>query len=361
MPVKRAGKANGSASHAPASAYTNGHEHKQPSGLVAAQDEESDSSKSPLRRSTRGKSAATTESESDTATQLPNGSGNGLTNKSTPAAKRAKKIIKRSTTTEGDSTFAQLKAWSDRWEVPRKILHTSIGFYALYCWGTDIAVTALVRYQSVALIIIASAELLRHNNAPFEAFYESVLGFLMRESEKKGVNGVVYYLVGVITVLSLLPTDIAVLSVVILSWCDTAASITGKNFGSYTPRLTSISRFFAPKKSLAGFIGAAATGAFCAWAFWTSAATWGPHSSTSWLHNTTPRLVDFSGVKTQRPWAHIPRLPSPRSTVSLPVLMSASALISAVAESVYVFGLDDNLALPLLSGFGIWAFMYTMG
>lgn len=47
----------------------------------------------------------------------------------------------------------------------------------------------------------------------FAEIWESYLGFLMRESERDKINGVVWYLVGVIFVLSLYPRDVAVVSI----------------------------------------------------------------------------------------------------------------------------------------------------
>ena len=95
---------------------------------------------------------------------------------------------------------------------------------------------------SSAMLIIVPADILRLNFPPFERTYERVLGFLMRESEKvrqyrthcatphlfrtkylltsslrfgpqKHTNGVIWYIIGVVFVLSLYPLDIAVLSI----------------------------------------------------------------------------------------------------------------------------------------------------
>jgi diacylglycerol kinase (CTP) len=78
-----------------------------------------------------------------------------------------------------------------------------------------------------ALVIVSMADAVRLRNLAFERCYERLLGLLMRESEKvarlslfttkskvarsqSSVNGVVWYLVGVIFVLSLYPRDVAV-------------------------------------------------------------------------------------------------------------------------------------------------------
>lgn len=81
----------------------------------------------------------------------------------------------------------------------------------MYLSASDLAFVE--RLMSTFLCIVVTADIIRLNYHPFELFYESVLGFLMRESEKTQVNGVVWYLVGVIFVLHFLPTDIACVSV----------------------------------------------------------------------------------------------------------------------------------------------------
>ncbi len=66
-----------------------------------------------------------------------------------------------------------------------------------------------MRGLSVFLGVVITADVIRLNNPAFEKTYEKVLGALMRESEKKQVNGVVWYLIGVITSLHVFPADIA--------------------------------------------------------------------------------------------------------------------------------------------------------
>jgi hypothetical protein len=52
----------------------------------------------------------------------------------------------------------------------------------LYLW--DIDLTKIVRNLSIFLGIVVTADIIRLNIGSFETFYEMVLGFLMRESEK---------------------------------------------------------------------------------------------------------------------------------------------------------------------------------
>ncbi|KAF8253652.1 hypothetical protein K440DRAFT_532134, partial [Wilcoxina mikolae CBS 423.85] len=146
-------------------------------------------------------------------------------------------------------------------EVPRKLLHVSIGFLAIHLYRTGHHPSHLIAPLTSALIPVASADLLRFYNKSFNALYIRVLGALMRESEVRGWNGVVWYLVGTITVLAIFPKDVATLSILLLSWCDTAASTFGRLWGRYTPAIRQ-------GKSLAGSLAAAVVGVLAAGLWW---------------------------------------------------------------------------------------------
>ena len=84
---------------------------------------------------------------------------------------------------------------------------------------------------------------------------------MMRESEVDGWNGVISYLLGAWIVLRFCPKDVGVVSVLLLSWCDTAASTFGRLWGHRTWRVRK-------GKSLAGTIAACVTGVLTAAFFW---------------------------------------------------------------------------------------------
>ncbi|EGG09181.1 uncharacterized protein MELLADRAFT_29397, partial [Melampsora larici-populina 98AG31] len=212
--------------------------------------------------------------------------------------------------------------WCRKWEVPRKVLHSSIGFVTLQRYMADGNPSVIAVYLSKALIVIWIADVLRFNSKRFSSLYETLLGFLMRPSEKNDWNGVIFYLLGVIISLSTLPLDISVLSILILSWVDTSASIVGRLYGHLTSSLPSPP--FARRKSLAGFLGAFLTGTITSSLFWSSWASKGPARLTG-------------------------QLPTPKSNMSLLGLSIGCGLVGAVAEAVEVFGLDDNLIVPVLS------------
>ena len=66
---------------------------------------------------------------------------------------------------------------------------------------------------STALVTIYTVDLARLRFPAFAELWESLVGFLMREQERKRINGVVWYLMGVITVLAVYPRDVAVISI----------------------------------------------------------------------------------------------------------------------------------------------------
>lgn len=68
-----------------------------------------------------------------------------------------------------------------------------------------------------------------------------------------------------------------------LSLCDTSASVFGRLFGRYTPRLPFAGSLFGAKKSLAGTLAAVAVGMTASYYFWTRFAAIGDEGDVSWL------------------------------------------------------------------------------
>ncbi|KAI0376403.1 hypothetical protein F5Y04DRAFT_273763 [Hypomontagnella monticulosa] len=246
------------------------------------------------------------------------------------------------------------KIFIHKHEVPRKVLHVSIGFlvYWLYVSGTQ--TSAVTPFLMGALIPIATTDYLRHKYAPLNRFYVRCLGALMRESEYAGWNGVVFYLLGAWIVLYFFPKDVAVVAVMLLSWCDTAASTFGRLWGRYTPRIRR-------GKSLAGSLAAFLVGVATAGWFW------------GWL---APKTGPFPGDN-EHPFMFqgFLRLPTvvsnamgiseSQATIGGPIALGLlslwSGLTAAGSEVVDLFGWDDNLTIPVLSGIGIWGFLKVFG
>jgi diacylglycerol kinase (CTP) len=206
-------------------------------------------------------------------------------------------------------------------EFSRKLLHSTIGFIVLFMYSSSD--TIIVRNRLLYMFaIVFSAEILRFHNKKFNEMYIKVMGFMMREREKtERYNGVIFYLTGCICVLTLFPKDIAAISILILSWCDTAASFVGRRWGHYTYK-------FPNGKSLAGTLGAIAVGTIAAYIFWGSGLLNHDSENASWIEG--------------------------KSGLSLPVLIILTGIIGGVSELIDLWGLDDNLVIPLLSGIMLW-------
>ncbi|KWU47247.1 hypothetical protein RHOSPDRAFT_31392 [Rhodotorula sp. JG-1b] len=251
--------------------------------------------------------------------------------------------------------------WRSGLEIPRKLLHSSIAGLVLWLWLSHPNLVTLITVLGAATLVIATADLLRFRFAWFERAYEDALGYFMRESERHAVNGTIYYLVGVVWCLSFYPRDIAVLSIIMLSLCDTSASVFGRLFGRFTPPLPFSGRLFGAKKSLAGTTAAVLVGMTASYVFWTKFAARGDEADVSWV---AARLQSsWKGIPNQDPWASwgLKRLPNPQSTLDIRTLVVANGLTAGLAEAIDFFGFDDNLSLPVLFGFFCWLSMYVLG
>lgn len=204
-----------------------------------------------------------------------------------------------------------------------------------------------------ALIPIATVDYLRHVYPALNRLYVRLLGALMRETEYNGWNGVIWYLLGAWIVLHF-PKDVGVMGVLLLSWCDTAASTVGRAWGKYTPRLRR-------GKSLAGSLAAFTVGTLTAAAFWGwLAPRTGPFEGDSgwpFLYNGTLSLPGAA--------CRALGLSEEQATVggilSLSLMSLWTGFIASASEAVDLFGWDDNLTIPVLSGLGIWGMLKVFG
>ncbi|KAI0301288.1 hypothetical protein BC826DRAFT_1101912 [Russula brevipes] len=261
---------------------------------------------------------------------------------------------------QDNTTVPTTRAKKIDWEVPRKLLHSSIGFVTLYLYASNGSPERVVITLSSAMLIIVPADILRLNYPPFERTYERVLGSLMRESEKKHTNGVIWYIIGVVVVLSLYPRDVAPL-------------LGGHRrfniwplMGSRTPPLPSripiLGLPLAPRKSLAGFLAASITGAVIVFSFW----SWlvplvgGAGPAWDWTRGVSGPGIDHSrlgqSVKAMLGVAGFDGLPT-GGWMGLAIISVVSGLVTGIAEALDLGDLDDNLTLPILSGGCIWGFL----
>jgi diacylglycerol kinase (CTP) len=206
------------------------------------------------------------------------------------------------------------------------------------------------------LIPITTTDFLRHNFPSFNRFYIRVLGALMRESEVSGYNGVIWYLAGAWAVIRFMPKDIGVMGVLLLSWCDTAASTVGRQWGKYTWRLRR-------GKSAAGSAAALAVGILTAWVFWGFIA---PHYGAPYGYDTEASAFAFQGSLSLPSSARdLLGLSKESATISgntaLGVLSVVAGVIASASEAVDLFSWDDNITIPVLCGIGLWAFLKVFG
>ncbi|KAI9755999.1 MAG: hypothetical protein M4579_004044 [Chaenotheca gracillima] len=247
------------------------------------------------------------------------------------------------------------RSFIHRHEIPRKVLHVSIGFFTTYLYSSGVQTSSITPWLMSALIPIATVDVARHRFPSLNRFYIRVLGALMRESEVDGWNGVIWYLLGAWTVLRWFPKDVGVMGVLLLSWCDTAASAVGRTYGRYTPRIRR-------GKSLAGWAAAFAVGVATAATFW------------GWVAPSTGGVADqvegcrfmFTGRLTlPSSLRGLLRLNDGQSTIegglALGMMSLCTGFIGAASEVIDLWGWDDNLTIPVLSGLGMWGFLKVFG
>lgn len=244
-----------------------------------------------------------------------------------------------------------------RHEIPRKLLHVSIGFLTLTLYSRGVQPLQLTPYLFSAFVPIAAIDVVRHRSETVNKLYIRCVGALMRETEVSGYNGVIWYLLGAWVVLRFLPKDVAVMSILLLSWCDTAASTLGRMYGRYTIHLRK-------GKSLAGTLGAFVVGVVTAATFWGYfVPVIGPFpadSEGSFMFSGRLNLLPDS-VKGLIGWTAETGNAIITGPLALGVMSFVSGVMAAGSEFVDLFGWDDNLTIPVLSGFGIWGFLKVFG
>ncbi|KAL1600392.1 Diacylglycerol kinase [Paraconiothyrium brasiliense] len=279
---------------------------------------------------------------------LPNGTVNGHLS---PAAanKNYWRELSRSPSPLGLIPIHQKwRSFIHRHEVPRKILHVSIGFLTIFLYCTGRQPDQIHPVLLAMLIPIAATDFIRHRYWQVNRLYIRFLGALMRESEVDGWNGVISYLLGAWIVLRFFPKDIGVMSVLLLSWCDTAASTFGRLWGHRTWRVRK-------GKSFAGSIAACVTGVITA-ALW-----WGWLAPMYADYNTGVNAFAYRSVLTPPAQAReILGLSSVDGSITGYLALGAmsfwAGIVASASEAIDLFGWDDNLTIPVLCGVGLLGF-----
>ncbi|KAF9893140.1 hypothetical protein FE257_012551 [Aspergillus nanangensis] len=252
---------------------------------------------------------------------------------------------------------ARYRNFIHRHEIPRKLLHVSIGFLTLHLYSRGIQTLQITPWLFGALVPIATVDIIRHRSETVNKFYIRCNGALMRESEVRGYNGVIWYLLGAYGVLRFFPKDVGVMGVLLLSWCDTAASTFGRLYGRYTFNLRK-------GKSFAGTLSAWVVGVVTAAAFW---GYFVPYIGA--FPNDPEDAFMFTGrinlipdcVKNLIGWTADTSSAVVTGSAALGIMSAVSGFIAAGSEYVDLFGWDDNFTIPVLSGVGLWGFLKVFG
>ncbi|CCH43398.1 CTP-dependent diacylglycerol kinase 1 [Wickerhamomyces ciferrii] len=205
-------------------------------------------------------------------------------------------------------------------EVPRKVFHSSIGFITLYLYTKGVHKEVFPIPFHISFTVIFTLDLIRLRWKYFNYLYCQVVGFLMREKEINSYNGVLWYILGLDVVFSFFPKDICLLSVLLLSWSDTAASTFGRAYGKYTPKI-------ARGKSLAGSIAAFTIGIISSYLVY------------GYFIPEFPHLNQIGEIF----W-------TPESSyLNLHTMSLLSGFVAALSEGIDLFNWDDNFTIPALS------------
>jgi diacylglycerol kinase (CTP) len=240
-------------------------------------------------------------------------------------------------------------------EIPRKALHVSIGFLGLALYHKGVQPDQIHPYLLYAFVPIFTLDLLRFRWDGLNRLYIKVVGALMRESEAHDqFNGVISYLGGLWLTLFFCKKDVALMSVLLLSWCDTAASTFGRLWGKYTPRVRR-------GKSLAGSLAAFTVGVVTAGMFWGVLAP-----LTNGAFDEGVNSFAFQGTLTLPAFVRDRlSMSMQEATISGPpalaVLSVVSGVVVSVSEAIDLWGLDDNLTIPIFCGIGLSAFFWCFG
>lgn len=249
------------------------------------------------------------------------------------------------------------RAFIHRHEIPRKLLHVSIGFLTLYFYSRGIQTYQITPWLFSALVPIAATDFLRHRFEAVNKLYIRLLGALMRETEVDGYNGVIWYLLGAYIVLKFFSKDVGVMGVLLLSWCDTAASTFGRLYGKYTPKIRQ-------GKSVAGTFAAWTVGVVTAAAFWgwfvPTMGAFPNDPEGSFMFTGRLNLLPAS-IKGLLGWPQSSSIGVITGPLALGMMSVVSGIVAAGSEMIDLFGWDDNLTIPVLSGIGLWGFLKVFG
>ncbi len=209
-------------------------------------------------------------------------------------------------------------------EIGRKVIHIfALGYLAVYfvfsvSLGHRAGLLALTG-MLVVLILLEYVRLQLKINIPLLGFFYN----FRRRSEKNTLGGELYFLLGVLVSLSAFDTGIAVTAVLMAVFGDLTAALVGGKFGRRRPRI------FGGKKSLEGAAAGLLVNFFVGFLFLR-----GTGEGSLWWHALVQGPVGLESSLGHTLW---------------PVV--AAMALTATAVELTISKIDDNLTIPVISGF----------
>jgi diacylglycerol kinase (CTP) len=196
----------------------------------------------------------------------------------------------------------------------RKLWHASTGLCMALLYSLFLTQTQSVGFLSLILVFALVIEWRRLRDARFNRLAMTIWGPLMRHEERNRVTGVPFYVGAALLCVVVFPKPIALMSILYLAVGDPIASVFGILYGQHTPR-------FSGGKSLVGCMAASVACAII-----------------------TLLVLD-----------HLPI--SHGTWIGLAVW---GGILGGGAE-LLPLEVDDNFAIPLVSGFGHWIAFLILG
>lgn len=205
-----------------------------------------------------------------------------------------------------DSSFEKVLHKRSDLHLLRKVWHIATGSTGLYLFLRTTQDTQFWAFITLAIALVGFvADIARARFPVLNKMVLTVMGPLMRRSERDGMSGLPFYALGVSLALFFYKRDIAILSIMFLVFSDPLSSFFGVLYGKDK---------IMPNKSLQG----AVAGFF-----------------TCYL------ITLFYAMNTSTIGTH------------LLIFSVAAGVIGALSELVSAFNIDDNLTIPVLSGLGM--------
>ncbi len=209
-------------------------------------------------------------------------------------------------------------------EIGRKVIHIfALGYLAVYFvfaaeFSHRVALLVLTG-MLVALILFEYVRLQLKINIPLLGFIYS----FRRSREENALGGELYFLLGVLVSLSVFDTGIAVTAVLMTVFGDMTAALVGGKFGRRRPRV------FGGKKSLEGAAAGLLVNLAIGFLFLRTTG-----AGSLWWHALVQGPVGLESSFGHALWP----------------VVAAMALTATVVE-LTISKIDDNLTIPVISGF----------